>query len=80
MAWKAQTILVNKLDGRLLKVLFSYQGATVVVDLQDKRNPTPSSTLLERDYDHWEDQSKMVAKLKKKSLFDDNPQIEWVAA
>lgn len=65
-SWKAGTILVNKDTGKMLRVLFSYRGAVAVVDLNDASNPSTSKVLLERDYESWQDEKKMEAKVLKK--------------
>lgn len=65
--FKAGTIIRHIKTGKPLKVLHAYAGAAVVIDLEAKENPTPTFTLLERDWDQWIDESKMTVKEKKRN-------------
>lgn len=82
MAWTSGTILVNKSNGKMLKIVHKYSDGNhgqifVVVDLLSNESPTPTFVLLERDFDNWHDQDKMIAIVKKNSIFDPDPQIRW---
>lgn len=79
MSWRPKTIIRNKNTGKPLLVLHSYKGATVVVDLEDKSNPTPTQVLLERDYTNWIDEKRLEVREKKESWSDD-PEITFSLA
>lgn len=79
MSWRPQVKLIDKRTGKLFLVLHSYKGATVVVDLQNKSNPSPMQVILERDYNNWEDEHKMIAREKKPGWFDEG-KLEWTLA
>lgn len=77
MSWKAGTIIRNRITGKPLKILHAYAGAAVVIDLESKDNPTPTFTLLERDWDQWVDEVKMSVKEKKRQWSTDEPELIW---
>ena len=78
--FKAGTIIRNIKTGKPLKVLHAYKSAAVVIDLESNENPTPTFTLLERDWDQWCDESKMTVQEKKTNSWFDERQLIWKLA
>lgn len=72
MSWKPKCIIRNKLTGKPMLVLHSYKAATIMVDLESGNNPSVALVLLERDYDHWVDETRMHAKVNKSKFGEDN--------
>lgn len=63
-----------------MKVLHAYKEGTIVVDLQSKQNPMPTFTLLERDWNDWQDDSKLSVKEKKTKSWFDTKELIWTTA
>lgn len=76
MSFKAGSIIRNIVTGKPLKILHTYKGGAVVVDLESRENPTPTMVLLERDWDKWIDENKLTARVQKKS-WEDSGELIW---
>lgn len=74
--WQPRCIIRNINNGHPLLVLHAYKTATVVVDLEDRSNPTPTMVLLERDYDNWMDEKKMVCR-ENRGSYTASSNLEW---
>lgn len=69
MSFKPGTIIRDKSTGKYPhKVLHHYKGAIIVVDLEDRRNPTPLTTIQERDFPNWIDEKYLEVREKKERL------------
>lgn len=75
--FKIGSIIRNIKTGKIMKVLHSYKEGTIVVDLKSKQNPMPTYTLLERDWDQWEDEAKLSVKEKKGEWWTDERELIW---
>lgn len=78
--WPPGTILRHKITGAPLLVLKQLSSSTIVVDMQNPQNPTPSLILLQREYDNWCPDKELVSQEVKKKSWVDESELIWSKA